>query len=248
VHVPSAVLSSRKDSGGDLVLLALDVTAAAARAYETPGQYVKVKTASGNGYFVLANDVGATPWELLVKNAGDAAAALMSLPLGSTVQVDGPLGAGFSVERMRTRHVAVAVVGSAISVARPVVRQRIRDGAAPLTHLFLGLRSPSDLAIASEIETWAAQGVSVVLCLSRSELHDEPRLLPGARRVAGYVQRALAHALEAGEVPHGTLVIAAGPDAMLADMRSLAARSPNPEDADDGAILAGPSIEVLTNV
>ena len=63
-------------------------------------------------------------------------------------------------------------------------------------------------------------------------------VLPKARRVSGYVQHAVTHALETGEVPHGALVVAAGPKAMMADMRSLGeSRRP-----------AGPSIEVLTNV
>lgn len=244
--MPSAVLSSRQDAGGDLILVSLDVSPAVARAYETPGQYVEVKTESGKGYFVLANDVGTTPWELLVKNAGGAADALATLPLGSELPINGPLGAGFSVDRMRSKHVAVAVVGSAISVARPVVRQRIRDGAASITCLFLGLCSPLDLPIAHEIEQWAASGVAVVLCLSRSELHLHPEVLPAAQRVVGYVQRALSQALKRGEVPHGTLVIAAGPDSMLADMRTLAE---GPHEGPPGAaVLVGPRVEVLTNV
>jgi hypothetical protein len=86
--------------------------------------------------------------------------------------------------------------------------------------------------------------VHVVLCLSRSELDHHPEIAPRARRVAGYVQHALAKALAVGDVPHGTLVIAAGPDAMLADMRALAdVGSPA-----EGVVLAAPSIEVLTNV
>lgn len=244
--MPSAVLSSRQDAGGDLLLISLDVAPEIARAYETPGQYVEVKTESGKGYFVLANDVGTTPWELLVKNAGGAADALATLPLGSVLPIKGPLGAGFSVDRMRSKHVVVAVVGSAISVARPVIRQRIRDGAAAITHLFLGLRSPLDLPIAKEIQQWAASGVAVVLCLSRSELPHHPEVLPAARRVAGYVQRALTHALKTGEVPHGTLVIAAGPDAMLADMRTVADGAHEGEPGT--AVMAGPRVEVLTNV
>lgn len=241
--MPSAVLSSRQDADGELFLVALDVDVEIARAYETPGQYVEVKTASGNGYFVLANDVGTTPWQLLVKNAGGAADALATLPIGSVLPIEGPLGSGFSVDRMRSRHVAVAVVGSAIAVARPVLRQRIDEGAALITHLFLGLRSPRELPIVSEVEEWTERGISVVLCLSRGELQHEATILPKARRAPGYVQRVLARALESGDVPHGTLVIAAGPDAMLADMRSLARGGDG-----DGALMAGPSIEVLTNV
>jgi NAD(P)H-flavin reductase len=234
-----AVLSARSPAGGELILISLEVDDEIARRYTTPGQYIEVKADAGNGYFVLASDVGQRPWQLLVKNAGGAADALATLPIGTSVAIAGPLGAGFSVERMRSRHVVVAVVGSALGVARSVLGRRIADGAATATHLFLGIGSPTDLAIPDEVAEWAAQGIAVVLCLSRSELDHHMEVLPRARRVVGYVQHALTRALETGAVPHGTLVIAAGPDAMLADMRSLAT---GPTSA------AGPSVEVLTNV
>ena len=241
-----AVLTARSHAGGELLLVSLDVDDAVARRYTTPGQYIEVKADSGNGYFVLASNVGERPWQLLVKNAGGAADALATRPIGTEVLIVGPLGAGFSVERMRSRHVAVAVVGSAIGVARSVVAGRIADGAATATHLFLGIRAAADLPIAAEIAAWAASGIEVVLSLSRSELDHHKEILPGARREAGYVQHALARALEAGAVPHGTLVIAAGPDAMLVDMRLLAAQATRTSAA--GAAMAGPSVEVLTNV
>jgi NAD(P)H-flavin reductase len=240
----SAILSARHDAGGGLLLVSLDVSADVARAYATPGQYIEVRTESGKGYFVLASEVGATPWQLLVKNAGGAADALTTLPLGTTFEIAGPLGAGFSAPRMESRHVAVAVVGSALGVARPVLARRIREGAAASTHLFLGVRAPTDVPIAREVDAWSAEGVHVVLCLSRGELEHRPEVVPLARRAAGYVQHALSRALAAGEVPHGTLVIAAGPDAMLAEMRALG-RGTSPAE---GAVLAAPSIEVLTNV
>ncbi|MDB5221266.1 MAG: Heterodisulfide reductase, cytochrome reductase subunit [Myxococcaceae bacterium] len=240
-----AVLTARRPAGGELFLISLDVEEEVARRYTTPGQYVEVKAESGNGYFVLASNVGERPWELLVKNAGGAADALATQPIGTSFTVVGPLGQGFSAERMQSRHVVVAVVGGALGVARSVIGQRIADGAATATHLFLGIRSPTDLPIPDEIAGWAARGIEVVLCLSRSELDHHPEVMPGARRVAGYVQHALARALESGAVPHGTLVIAAGPDAMLADMRSLAAKA---GASASGAVLVGPSVEVLTNV
>jgi NAD(P)H-flavin reductase len=243
----SAVLSARHDAGGGLLLVSLELAPEIAGAYTAPGQYVEVKTASGNGYFVVASDVGVVRWQLLVKNAGGASEVLATTPLGTVLELDGPLGAGFSVERMTDRHVVVAVVGSALGVARPVLHRRIGDGVARATHLFLGLRSLADLPMAGEIEAWVREGVLVVLCLSRSELHHHPEVLPGVPRATGYVQHALARALESGEVPHGTLVIAAGPDELLADVRLLADLRRRTEGVGE-AFLAGPRIEVLTNV
>ena len=238
--VPSS-LAARRDAGGGLWLVTLEVAPEIAGSYMAPGQYVEVQTPSGNGYFVIASDVGSGHFELLVKSGGGASEVLVASPLGTLLELGGPLGAGFSVERMENRHVVVAVVASALGVARPVLHRRIEAGIAELTHLFVGLRTLADLPIPSEIKAWSGAGVRVVFCLSRSELHHHPEVVPGAGRVTGYVQHALARALESGEVPHGTLVIAAGPDPMLEDMRSLAA-------VVGEAFLAGPSIEVLTNI
>jgi len=231
--MPSAVLSARSDAGGGLLLVALDVDAERARAYTAPGQYVEVRTASAHGFFVLASQIGETPWELLVKNAGDAADALVSLPFGSTIEVKGPMGKGFAVARIVDRPVVVAVVGSALAVARPVLATRIAEGVAENTFLFLGLRAPTDLPIADEVAAWSDQGVNVVLCLSRAELEHHPEVLPKAKRAMGYVQVAVARAVEAGVLPPGALAVVAGPDAMLADMRALSRTAP---------------IEVVTNV
>lgn len=241
--MPSAVLSARRVASGGLTLVSLDVEPALAQAYTAPGQYIQLETDRGAGYFVLANDVATAPWQLLVKNAGGAAEALCTLSLGAQLAVSSPLGAGFSMDRMRGRHVVIAVVSSALGVARSVLGARLAERSAAATHLFLGLRAATDLPIPDELRAWSERGLDVVLCLSRSELHLHPEVLPGARRVAGYVQLALYRALEAGDVSHGALVIAAGPHGMLTDMRDLAiVASPS-----SGAVLAGPRIEVLTN-
>lgn len=240
----TVILSARRDAGGDLVHVALDVDDDVRREYTAPGQYLEIVTDAGNGYFVLASDVGVSPFELLVKNAGDAADALFTRPIGSTFTLEGPLGSGFPYPRMSGRHLAIAVVGSALAVARPVLKHRIEGGVAASTHLFLGLRTPLDLPIASEVAGWVASGVVVVLCLSRAELHHHEEVLPGAQRRVGYVQRALGRALREGSVPHGSLVIAAGPQEMLSDMRALAL------DTTIAATVThlAPAIEVLTNV
>lgn len=219
--MPAAVLSSRRDAGGGLWLVSLDVDAETARAYTTAGQYVEVRTERGNGYFVLAGDEGGPRFEVLVRNAGEAADALVSSPLGAKLEVSSPLGAGFPLRDARGRAVVVAVVGSALAVARPVLRRRVADGCAADTQVYVGVRSAADLPLASEVEAWAERGARVVLCLSRGELHHHEALVPRAERVSGYVQHAVARALEHDRIPRGALIVAAGPDDMLAAMRAL---------------------------
>jgi NAD(P)H-flavin reductase len=234
----SAILAARVEAGGGLLLVSLEADRDAARAYSTPGQYIEVKTDLGDGYFVLASDVGVAPWKLLVKVAPGAAEALATLPLGTALSITGPLGEGFPIVKMAGRHVVVAVVASALGVARPVVARRLAEGSADATHVFIGVRRAKDLPIADEVRGWAERGVSVVLCLSQAELDHEPATVPKARHTRGRVQQVLAAALDARIVPHGALIVAAGPEAMLADMRSLGGSASFP----------GPRVEVLTNV
>lgn len=218
--MPTAVLSARRDAGGGLTLVSLDVDASLARAYAAPGQYVELRTPRGKGFFVLAGDLGVSPWELLVRNAGDAADAVVTAELGTSFDVKGPLGDGFPVDRSRDRHLVVAVVGSALAVARPLLRIRRDEGRARATHVYIGARSAAELPLAEEIEGWARSGAELVLCLSRGELgHDLERLV-SARREAGYVQDVVARDVEGGRIPRA-LVFAAGPEAMLAAMRDL---------------------------
>jgi len=231
--VGTAVLSSHRDAGGGLTLVALDVDEATARTYTTAGQYVEIRAEKGNGYFVLAGDEGARRFELLVRNAGDAADALVNGAIGTSFAISTALGEGFPIHAARARPLVVAVVGSALAAARPVLRRRLDDGDAAITQLYIGVRAAAELPLAAEVEQWAERGIRVVLCLSRGELHHDEGTVPRAERVTGYVQLAIERAIAAGKVPHGALVVAAGPEAMLAALRGLGG--------------AG-AVEVVTNV
>lgn len=200
--------------------MSLGVDAALARAYGSPGQYVELRTSRGRGFFVLAGDVGVSPWELLVRNAGDAADALVTAELGTSFDISAPLGDGFPVDRALDRHLVVAVVGSALAVARPLLRMRCDGGKASATHLYVGARSAAELPLADEIERWTQSGAEVVLCLSRGELDHDLERIPAARREPGYVQDVVARHVEGGRIPRA-MVFAAGPESMLSAMRDL---------------------------
>ncbi|AKU96841.1 Heterodisulfide reductase, cytochrome reductase subunit [Labilithrix luteola] len=231
----NATLAARRDAGADMLLVGIEVAGELADGYVAPGQYVEVDTGRGKGYFVLAGGVGESRWELLVRNAGDAADALHLLPLGSALRVSMPLGHGFPLSNARGRPLVVAVVGSALAVARPVMRFRIESGDARTTHLFMGVRAARDVPLSDEVSAWREAGVNEVLCLSRTELDHDRAVLPGAIRAEGYVQQELERAIDTLRVPAGALVVAAGPEAMLAELRSFGAARHR-------------EIEVITNV
>lgn len=218
--MPRGVLSARRDVGGGLILVSIEVDAALARGYGAPGQYIELRTPRGNGYFVLAGPLGHTTWELLVRNAGDAADVLATAPIGTELEVSAPLGDGFPADRGTGRDLVVAVVGSAFAVARPLVSRRIAEGVAGHTHVYVGARAAVDVPLPEEVEGWNDARVEVVLCLSRGELEHDQGRLGFARRAAGYVQDVVARDVEGGRL-RGALVFAAGPAAMLTAMRGL---------------------------
>lgn len=216
-----AALTGRRPAGGQLRLATLDVPPEVAAAYVAPGQYVQIRTSGGNGYFALASEPGHAPFELLVRNNGEASAVLVTASLPVAVELVGPLGHGFPLAQAAGRELVVAVAGSAIAVARPLLRHRIARGEGPRTHLFVGARAPSELPLVDEIESWAEQA-NVVLCLSRAEVHHDPEIVPRAARRVGYVQAALTDfAARAGASVAPPLVFAAGPAEMLADVKAL---------------------------
>jgi len=230
-------------------LVTLTPPAELAHAYRAPGQYIKVHAESG-GYFVLASEVGAPSWELLVRNSGGAADALTRAPEGTVFDVTGPLGAGFPLERARDKPLVVAVVGSALAVARPILRERIAQDACASTSIYIGARSARDVPLPGEVAGWGRAGARLVLCLSRPDL-DDPSVLGEAARSAGWVQHVLAAEVAAGRITHG-LVFAAGPAGMLEEIRTLPTRRPAASKEDgravEGEAGAADVLEVVTNV
>jgi NAD(P)H-flavin reductase len=235
-----AALTARRDAGGGLHLVTLRPAPDVAAQYRAPGQYVQV-LAGAAGYFVLAGDMGAAEWELLVRKNGGAADALVMSAPGTALPVVGPLGEGFPLERARGRRLVLAVVGSALAVARPILRDRLHRAETAATSIYVGARSLGDLALVDELASWARAGSTVVLCLS-GPLPDGPDAALGGAPVsvrAGWVQRVLAQDVEGGRLADA-LVFAAGPEAMLNDVRALV-----PPTSEGGPTVA---LEVVTNV
>jgi dihydroorotate dehydrogenase electron transfer subunit len=206
----------RREVGGAVHLITLRPSPEQARAYRAPGQYVRVDADSG-GYFVLAGEVGAPTWELLVRANGGASDALIAAREGATFRVAGPFGDGFPLARAENHVLVLAVVGGALGAVRPLLHMR-----DPLqTQLYLGVRTASDVPIADEVSAFARAGGTVVLCVSSE---DDRTVLPELRRAEGWVQHVLPR-----EAPRGAIVFAAGPETMLEALRAM------------------PELEVVTN-
>jgi NAD(P)H-flavin reductase len=215
------VLTARRDAGAGTYLVTLTPPPDRARAYQSPGQYIKIHAQSG-GYFVLAGEVEAPSWELLVRNSGGAADSLANDPEGTSLETSGPFGNGFALDKAKGRPLVLAVVGSALAVARPIVRERIAQREIASTTIYIGARTPKDVPLEGEVAGWVRAGARLVLCLSKTqEASDEKSMFPTALHAPGWVQHVLADDLRKnGFVPH-TLIFAAGPLTMLDEVRAL---------------------------
>jgi NAD(P)H-flavin reductase len=220
-----ARVAKKRDVGAGLVLVSLDVDDACRDSYVTPGQYAELTIDSGhegdpdrekNGFFALASECHTSPWELVVKDSGGASRALLDAAIGSHLSVTLALGSGFDVHRAEGKPAVVAVSGSAIGVARPLLAWRASKGALASTFLYVGVRSVAETPLDDEIVRWAARGVRVVLCASR----DTAGALAGVEVTSGYVQDAITAAVATGVLPSDAVAFVAGHDAMTSALRS----------------------------
>lgn len=229
--MPQASLASRRNVGGSLELVTFDIDHETADGYVMPGQYVEVKCPRAKGYFVLASDPGAPQWQLLIRNAGGTAAEILSAPVGTTFEISKALGKGFPLADAGRRELVVGVVASALGAARPSLRYRMSASIAARTRVLLGVRRPADVPLIDEVDAWRAGGVQVILCVSSDA--EDTDVLPGVIRERGYVQTVLERILSGARIAQDALVVAAGPKAMLEEVRGLTK--------------SFPALEVITN-
>lgn len=153
-----------------------------ASSHRVPGQYTWLEAEGVGGYFVLANRPGEESWEVIVRGGGGAAEVLMRASTGDPVEATAALGHGFPCEETRDRQLVIAVPTSAVAVARSVLLWRIDRGLAATTTLLLGAKEKSEVPLADELDAFRAQGVRVLVCLSREMPNGEPGF------AMGYVQ------------------------------------------------------------
>lgn len=168
---PRAILS-RRDIGGGLWLVSLE--GAGVSSYRTPGQYTWVEAEGVGGYFVLAQRLGDSEWEIILREGGGAADVLVRARPGDIVQATSALGRGFPCEETRDRALVIAVPTSAIAVARPVAQWRLDRGLAARTTLLLGAKDKSDVPLLDELSAFREGGLEVIICLSRESPASEP--------------------------------------------------------------------------
>jgi len=211
-----ARLVARTDAGGGLSRLTVETGRDVLATYTSPGQYVEVRARGETGYFVLASDPGARGWEVILRSGGGASDVLLAMGVGESIEVSAAIGAGFPMDEARGRPVVIALSGTGIAAARPLVHRRMADGDAARTQLLVGVRARGELPIEGQLGRWAAEGLRVVVCFSQADGAPED-----ARFRRGYVQDVLLHRAEL-RPPPGARIFAVGLASMIEALRELA--------------------------
>jgi len=194
-----ATVTERKPAGGGLTRIVLVSRFEVAASHEVPGQYVEVRADGQTGYFVLSNEPGASPWELVMRDGGGASDVLLVMPIPGAIEVTAAIGYGFPMGDVRGRELLVALGGTGIAAGPPVVRRRIREGDGPFTRVWVSARGDV-LPMAEEVEAWRVAGVQVTVA-------------------NGFVDEAMGPHIAASP---GAPIFAVGAEAMLAALRALA--------------------------
>ncbi len=224
-----ARLAGRESAGGGLTRVTVEPDPSVLPSYRQPGQYLEMRVRGETGFFVLSSDPGSTAWELVMRAGGGASDVVLAIPVGSRLEVTGALGEGFPVDLAAGRPLVVALNGTGVAAAPPLVRRRVRDGDAAITQVFLGVRARDELPLESELRAWRASGVEVVACLSQpgqtpvlaANVEDGGRSV-GVHFEAGYVQDVVRDRVGPGSLAGGR-IFAVGTSSMVDALRSRAA-------------------------
>ncbi len=93
--------------------------------------------------------------EFIVHPKGGASSALCALGPGPAGSFSGAMGAGFPVEKLKSKTVYIIVHGSAISAACPVVEEiRKRRNHYKSARLIYGVKTPEDLPFPDRLRDW----------------------------------------------------------------------------------------------
>ncbi len=186
--------------------LRVELGEAAAR-HRAPGQVLKLRHGTAEGYFALASAPG-EPAELLISRGtalGDALveAAVAGARLGATE----PFGPGFPLDQAVGQDLLLLATGSGVAPIRAVLRH-VRAHRAGFGRVagFYGARAPGDHAYATELEA------ELTLVCSQP-----PEAFVGAR---GYVQDLAVQRALGGLRPEATVAFLCGSRAMVADARA----------------------------
>jgi NAD(P)H-flavin reductase len=133
--------------------------------FET-GQFIEltVPTAGEAPFTPSSNPAVAETLEVSVMKVGRVTEAIHRLQAGDTVGLRGPFGTGYPMEEFAGKEVLVVGGGCGLAPLRSLMYEFFNRRGALKKLLFRGgCKTPKDFLYRREIESWAGQGVDLVL-------------------------------------------------------------------------------------
>lgn len=134
--------------------LTLEVPPAVADAFQSPGQYHRVRvTTADDAFFAMASPPGTNQFEYLVRNVGEVAEAWTRLAPGAEVEVGTPEGPGFPLAASRGKSLVLIGTGTGFAPLWSVLREVRKDRSAfAHVHALYGVGDESHLVWRDELD------------------------------------------------------------------------------------------------
>lgn len=158
-----ATLIQNDLAGPGLHRLTLEVSDAVASGFHVPGQYHRVRVASGeDAAFAIASPPGGPRFEYLIRSTDGVAGDFTSLPVGAEVKVGMVEGPGFPIERAKAHDLLIIGTGTGFSPLRSVVLTILKHRAQyKRVHGAYGVLTPAHLAFGLEVNEWNDHGIHI---------------------------------------------------------------------------------------
>jgi sulfite reductase subunit B len=139
-----------------------------------PGQFVQLSVIGvGEAPISISSSPSRSngSFELCVRRVGDLTNVLHQLKPDDVVGIRGPFGRGFPIERFQGKDLVFVAGGIGLFPLRSVINQVLDDrGKYGRVMILCGARTPADLLLANEIETWRQRGdVEIHVTVDRAD-------------------------------------------------------------------------------
>lgn len=166
----SATVTQNEVVAPGLHRVSMKVADEVARGFHAPGQYHRVRVASGkDAVFAIASAPGSTTFEYLIRANDGVAGAWTALGVGARVDVGLPDGPGYPLESSRGRTILLIGTGTGWAPLRSVLNAlRPRRADFGEVHALYGAHEPTQLAWADEFVGLARDRITVVPTISHA--------------------------------------------------------------------------------
>ncbi|MCX5679085.1 MAG: dihydroorotate dehydrogenase electron transfer subunit [Candidatus Omnitrophica bacterium] len=178
-----------------------------------PGQFFEVKCPDGSGTFLRrplgAHRIHKDGVEMLYEVVGKGTAALSGMKAGQELDIIGPLGNGFKIDRTKDKNSEAILVAGGIGVAPLVaLAEALAARKERKIQVFIGAKTKSHILCEKEFKKFG--------CEARVSTED------GSKGTKGFITEKMDVYLSAKRYPLNAKIYACGPDGMLKAVAGIA--------------------------